>query len=31
VVFDGGHTVPRGVLMREVEDWLDRWLGPVGQ
>ena len=31
VVYDGGHFVPRGVLMREVQDWLDHWLGPTGQ
>ncbi len=29
VVYDGSHFVPRAVLMREVPDWLDRWLGPV--
>jgi formylglycine-generating enzyme required for sulfatase activity/dienelactone hydrolase/predicted Ser/Thr protein kinase len=28
-VYDGAHTVPRAVLMRETQDWLDRWLGPV--
>jgi tRNA A-37 threonylcarbamoyl transferase component Bud32/dienelactone hydrolase len=31
VVYDGGHTVPRAVLMPEVLDWLDRWLGPTGR
>ena len=29
VVYEGGHTVPRAVLMRETQDWLDRWLGPA--
>jgi dienelactone hydrolase len=31
VVYDGAHFVPRAVLMREVPDWLDRWLGPTGR
>jgi formylglycine-generating enzyme required for sulfatase activity/tRNA A-37 threonylcarbamoyl transferase component Bud32/dienelactone hydrolase len=31
VVYDGSHFVPRGVLMRETLDWLDRWLGPTGR
>jgi dienelactone hydrolase len=31
VVYDGSHFVPRAVLMREVPDWLDRWLGPTGR
>ncbi|HEX9630829.1 MAG TPA: protein kinase [Gemmatimonadales bacterium] len=29
VVYDGGHFVPRAMLVPEVVDWLDRWLGPV--
>jgi dienelactone hydrolase/tRNA A-37 threonylcarbamoyl transferase component Bud32 len=29
VLYDGSHFVPRVVLVREVADWLDRWLGPV--
>jgi formylglycine-generating enzyme required for sulfatase activity/dienelactone hydrolase/tRNA A-37 threonylcarbamoyl transferase component Bud32 len=29
VLYDGSHFVPRVVLVREVVDWLDRWLGPV--
>ncbi|HXI21913.1 MAG TPA: dienelactone hydrolase family protein, partial [Gemmatimonadales bacterium] len=30
VVYDGSHFVPRVALVRDVTDWLDRWLGPVG-
>jgi dienelactone hydrolase/tRNA A-37 threonylcarbamoyl transferase component Bud32 len=30
VVYDGGHFVPRAMLVPEVVDWMDRWLGPVG-
>jgi dienelactone hydrolase len=31
VVFDGaGHVPPRLEVVREVLDWLDRYLGPVG-
>jgi len=29
VVYDGSHFVPRAMLVPEVVDWLDRWLGPV--
>lgn len=29
VVFDGGHTVPRTMLISEMLGWLDRYLGPV--
>lgn len=29
VVFETGHYVPRVQLIREVLDWLDRYLGPV--
>jgi eukaryotic-like serine/threonine-protein kinase len=29
VVLDSGHVVPRQPTMREVLDWLDRYLGPV--
>jgi hypothetical protein len=29
-VLDGGHVPPRiNAVMREVLDWLDRWLAPV--
>jgi eukaryotic-like serine/threonine-protein kinase len=32
VVFEGaGHVPPRIELIREVLDWLDRYLGPVGR
>jgi len=31
VVYDGSHFVPRAMLVPEVVDWLDRWLGPVRQ
>jgi dienelactone hydrolase/tRNA A-37 threonylcarbamoyl transferase component Bud32 len=31
VVYDGSHFVPRAMLVPEVADWLDRWLGPVNQ
>jgi hypothetical protein len=29
VVSDGSHFVPRAMLVPEVIDWFDRWLGPV--
>jgi formylglycine-generating enzyme required for sulfatase activity/dienelactone hydrolase len=29
VVADGGHDVPRTLLIRETLDWLDTYLGPV--
>jgi dienelactone hydrolase/tRNA A-37 threonylcarbamoyl transferase component Bud32 len=29
VVYDGSHFVPRAMLVPEVVDWLDQWLGPV--
>jgi formylglycine-generating enzyme required for sulfatase activity/dienelactone hydrolase len=29
MVYKGGHSVPRIVLMKETLDWLDRYLGPV--
>jgi len=29
VVYDGSHFVPRAMLVPEVVNWLDRWLGPV--
>jgi dienelactone hydrolase len=29
VIYDGGHFVPRALLISEVLDWLDRYLGPV--
>jgi eukaryotic-like serine/threonine-protein kinase len=29
VVSDGGHFVPRPLLIREMLDWLDRYLGPT--
>jgi dienelactone hydrolase len=29
VVYETGHFVPRTQLIREVLDWLDRYLGPV--
>jgi hypothetical protein len=32
VIFEGaGHVPPRIDLIREVLDWLDRYLGPVGR
>jgi len=30
VLFDTGHAVPRIPMIKEVLDWLDRYLGPVG-
>jgi eukaryotic-like serine/threonine-protein kinase len=30
VISEGGHFVPRPQLIRELLDWLDRYLGPVG-
>jgi dienelactone hydrolase/tRNA A-37 threonylcarbamoyl transferase component Bud32 len=29
VIYDGGHFVPRGLLISETLDWLDRYLGAV--
>ncbi len=29
VTFDAGHGVPRREYVREVLDWLDRYLGPA--
>ena len=29
VVFDGGHFLPRPMMVRESLDWLDQYLGPV--
>jgi cephalosporin-C deacetylase-like acetyl esterase len=29
VVCDSGHIPPRALMMKEVLDWLDRYLGPV--
>ncbi len=29
VLFDGGHALPRNLVIKEVLDWLDRYLGPV--
>jgi eukaryotic-like serine/threonine-protein kinase len=29
VVSEGSHFVPRAILVPEVIDWYDRWLGPV--
>ena len=31
VIYDGGHFVPRGLLISEVLDWLDRYLGTVNR
>ncbi len=31
VIYDGGHFVPRGLLISETLDWLDRYLGPVNR
>jgi eukaryotic-like serine/threonine-protein kinase len=31
VIYDGGHFVPRGLLISETLDWLDRYLGPVSR
>jgi dienelactone hydrolase len=30
VIFEAGHVPPNDLLMKEVLDWLDRYLGPVG-
>ena len=30
VLYDAGHDIPRTELIREVLNWLDRYLGPVG-
>jgi fermentation-respiration switch protein FrsA (DUF1100 family) len=29
LIAPGGHFVPRAMLIREMLDWLDRYLGPV--
>jgi dienelactone hydrolase len=29
VIAPGGHFVPRPILIREMLDWLDRYLGPI--
>jgi eukaryotic-like serine/threonine-protein kinase len=29
VIAEGGHFVPRSILIREALDWFDRYLGPV--
>lgn len=29
VIYDGGHFVPRPQLIKEILDWLDRYLGPA--
>ena len=29
VVYDSGHAVPRELMVKEILDWLDRYLGPV--
>jgi dienelactone hydrolase len=29
ILFEGGHAVPRNLLVKESLDWLDRYLGPV--
>jgi len=31
VIYDGGHFVPRGMLISETLDWLDRYLGTVNR
>ncbi len=31
VVFETGHVPPNDLLTKEVLDWLDRYLGPVGR
>jgi eukaryotic-like serine/threonine-protein kinase len=32
VVFEGGHIPPRpNDIFKEILDWLDRYLGPVGR
>jgi len=28
VVFEAGHVTPTDLLIKEVLDWLDRYLGP---
>jgi formylglycine-generating enzyme required for sulfatase activity/dienelactone hydrolase len=30
-VYDGGHSVPTAIVIRESQAWLDRYLGPVRQ
>jgi formylglycine-generating enzyme required for sulfatase activity/predicted Ser/Thr protein kinase len=29
VLFDSAHTVPRGPMIKETLEWLDRYLGPI--
>jgi len=29
VVYDSGHDIPRGEMIKETLNWLDRYLGPV--
>lgn len=29
VIYDTGHFLPRNEEIKEVLDWLDRYLGPV--
>ena len=29
VIYETGHNLPRSEMIREVLDWLDRYLGPV--
>ena len=29
VVYEGGHFVPRTMLIKETLDWLDKYLGPL--
>jgi len=29
VIFDSAHVPPRAAIIREILDWLDRYLGPV--
>jgi pimeloyl-ACP methyl ester carboxylesterase len=29
VEFDSGHIPPRNLIIKEILDWLDRYLGPV--
>jgi len=29
IVIDGGHRLPKSAIIKEILDWLDRYLGPV--
>jgi hypothetical protein len=29
VLFDSAHAVPRGPMIKETLEWLDRYLGPI--